>query len=83
MAIMMERPVEIMYSVPRKRMISTVCLGTLTAIELLEQRFQSIRNAFGKSLGDLLYSDDFDFDNSGVIGTSDFNSFRSRFGRSV
>ncbi len=43
--------------------------------------FNELRNAFGRSSGQLGYDGRLDFQADGSIGASDFNQFRTRFGR--
>jgi hypothetical protein len=50
-------------------------------VSLLE--FNQFRNTFGKAAGSAGYSSEFDFDDNGVIGLSDFSPFRARFGRTL
>ncbi len=43
--------------------------------------FSQLRGAFGRSVGDPGYREEFDYDGNGVVSLADFNQFRSRFGR--
>ncbi len=45
--------------------------------------FNRLRNSMGSLAGQAAYDQLFDFENNGIVGTSDFNQFRSRFGRNL
>ncbi len=47
------------------------------------QEFNQFRSAYGKSVGEPGYQNNYDFSGDGVISLNDFNSFRSRFGRTI